>query len=184
MSSGTILHYTTEVTDTTTTTTATDSGTYTVSGTITGVISANLPVVMTGAASHTINTDAAGYYEFSALASGYYIIAPTLEGYVFDPEKREITYLTNNLTDIDFVSNFAPLCAAEVLYGENSEQVEHLRVFRDGFLSKTPAGRELIRLYYEWSPVIVKVIRQDTVFKEEIIEVIDEALELIAEEKE
>ena len=45
-----------------------------------------------------------------------------------------------------------------------------LRNFRDEVLSKTPAGQEIIRLYYEWSPAIVKAIKEDEEFKEHVKE--------------
>jgi len=49
------------------------------------------------------------------------------------------------------VENIIPIgfCTAEKIYGEDSEEVELLRYFRYNVLSKTPEGREIIRLYYE-----------------------------------
>ena len=54
------------------------------------------------------------------------------------------------------------------IYGQDSEEVEILRHFRDKVLSKIPEGQEIIRLYYEWSPVIVKAMELDGNFKKEI----------------
>ena len=71
-----------------------------------------------------------------------------------------------------------------MLYGEDSEKVEMLREFRDKVLHQTPEGREIIRLYYQWSPGIVKEMEGDEGFKKEIKEMIDGALMLIAEETE
>jgi hypothetical protein len=165
-------------------TTTTNTATFSISGTITGVIRSNVPVVLTGAASRSTNTNLRGNYEFPALVSGGYIITPVLAGYIFEPASLEISHLTSDLFDMDFVSSFAPLCAPEVLYGENSEQVQLLRILRDEVLSKTPVGREIIRLYYEWSPVIVKVMGRDEEFKKEIKEMIDEILEELVEKAE
>jgi len=64
-------------------------------------------------------------------------------------------------------------CPAEKIYGEDSGEVQLLRLFRDTILSETPEGQELIRLYYEWSPVIVKAIEDDENTKMEIKELID-----------
>ncbi|MCK4825688.1 hypothetical protein KA005_58615, partial [bacterium] len=47
------------------------------------------------------------------------------------------------------------ICATEAIYGEYSPETEILRGYRDNILSKTSEGQEIIRLYYEWSPVIV-----------------------------
>ena len=54
-----------------------------------------------------------------------------------------------------------------------------LRSFRDEVLSKTPAGQEIIRLYYEWSPAIVTAMEEDEEFKELAKEMIDEIVRLI-----
>ena len=70
-------------------------------------------------------------------------------------------------------------CASESIYGEHSEEVEMLRYVRDNVLSNTPEGRELIGLYYEWSPIIVKAIENDPQLKEEIKEIVDNLIGLI-----
>ena len=47
-----------------------------------------------------------------------------------------------------------------------------------------PVGHELIRLYYQWSPAIVKAMEEDEAFKQEVKELVDGVLELIGEEAE
>ncbi len=70
--------------------------------------------------------------------------------------------------------------ATHALQGHSREQdLSILRKFRDEVLSKTPAGREIIRLYYEWSPAIVKSMEEDEQFKAEVKEMICGALPLI-----
>ena len=59
-----------------------------------------------------------------------------------------------------------------------------LQYFKDTVLSKTPEGRELIRLFYFWSPLIVKAIEEDEAFKEEITEMIDTMLSPTEKEQE
>ena len=72
-------------------------------------------------------------------------------------------------------------CLIRKIYSENSEEVAFLRNFRDEVLSKTPSGRELIRLYYQWwGPAIVKAIEEDKVFRKEVKEIIDTTLPLIS----
>jgi len=51
-------------------------------------------------------------------------------------------------------------------------------------LSKTLTGQEIIRLYYQWSPVIVKAMEKNEEFKTEVKELIDGVLELIEREAE
>jgi len=50
---------------------------------------------------------------------------------------------------------------------------------RDNILNQTPAGQELIRLYYELSPVIVEMMNEDADFKLQVKEMIDGVLPLI-----
>jgi len=75
-------------------------------------------------------------------------------------------------------------CPIEKIYGEHSEETELLRYVRDNVLIQTPEGQNIIRLYYEWSPVIVKAMEEDEKFEEEVNEIIDGILLLIGEETE
>ncbi|MBW2554445.1 MAG: hypothetical protein JRE20_10005, partial [Deltaproteobacteria bacterium] len=47
------------------------------------------------------------------------------------------------------------------------------RCFRDSVLSLTPEGQEIIRQYYELSPLLVKAINDDEEFEEETQVIID-----------
>jgi len=85
--------------------------------------------------------------------------------------------------DQDGKGDVCDLCPTEELYGEDSEETELLRNFRDNVLSKTPEGQELIRLYYQWSPAIVRAMDEDGEFKEEVKEMIDGILPLIGGEE-
>ena len=58
---------------------------------------------------------------------------------------------------------------------QRQEVKDKLRCFRENTLAKTPEGQETIKLYYEWSPAIVRAIEEDEGLKEEMI---DEVLEL------
>jgi len=64
-------------------------------------------------------------------------------------------------------------CAVERIFGEYSEETELLRSFRDDVLKQTPEGQELIKLYYQWSPSVVKAMGEDEGFKEGVKEMID-----------
>ena len=67
-------------------------------------------------------------------------------------------------------------CPAESLYGKDSSEANLLRAFRNNSLSKTREGRELIKLYYQLSPIIVKAMETDENFKQAVKEMIDEIL--------
>ncbi len=185
---GVILHYDGTPSPTTTTTagsTTTSPQTFTIAGRTTGAVSANVPVELLGDISQMGSTDISGYYEFTNIAAGgLYIIVPQLQGYVFEPPQHEIPNLLNDELNRDFVSSVAPLCAVEIVYGKDSETTQLLRYFRNNVLEKTSAGQEMINLYYEWSPAIVKAMEGDEEFKEEIKEMIDGILPLIRREVE
>jgi outer membrane protein assembly factor BamB len=72
-----------------------------------------------------------------------------------------------------------PPCPVKELYGEHAEETEILRYFRDNILSKDPEGQEIIKLYREWSPVIVKAMKEDETFRDELKALIDGFLPLI-----
>jgi len=73
-------------------------------------------------------------------------------------------------------------CPIESLYTESSEEIELLRKFRDNILSQTPVGQEIIKLYYQLSPAIVKAMEKDEEFREELKEMIDGVLGLVGGE--
>ena len=83
----------------------------------------------------------------------------------------------NGLGDI-CDSNTQP-CSVEQVYGEYSVEAELLRDFRDTVLSPTPLGQEIAKLYYEWSPALVKAMADNEIFKEEVKKMIDAILPLI-----
>ena len=70
-------------------------------------------------------------------------------------------------------------CVSEEIYGAHSDETELLRKFRDDVLSKTPAGQEIISLYYQWSPTLVKAMMGDKGFKTKVKALIDGVLPMI-----
>ena len=96
-----------------------------------------------------------------------------------DSSNRLVTFKTQVLGLFQVAGG---LCPTEQIYGQDSEEVETLRHFRDEVLSKTPEGQEIIRLYYEWSPIIVNAMEADEEFKGEVKEIIDGVLPLISGE--
>jgi hypothetical protein len=46
-------------------------------------------------------------------------------------------------------------------------------------LIKTPEGREIIKLYYQWSPLIAKVMKEDKKFRDDIRKIMDDIIPLI-----
>ena len=67
-------------------------------------------------------------------------------------------------------------CAAESIYGENSEETELLRKYRDNVLSKTAEGQETIKTYYKFSPTVTKLLEQRPLLKKKARIFIDSIL--------
>jgi hypothetical protein len=72
-----------------------------------------------------------------------------------------------------------PDCPSERLYGSYSFEVNLLKKFRDDVLSTTPKGRQLITLYYQLSPLVVKTMAEDKSFEDELKKIIDDLLPMI-----
>ena len=70
-------------------------------------------------------------------------------------------------------------CLATETYGEHSEEVLVLRYIRDHVLSKSPEGREITRLYYELSPVITVMMKNDNELRRELQRTADKVFRLI-----
>ena len=132
--------------------------------------------------SQTTSTDFTGSYQYSNLVSGYYVITPKLEGHAFEPPNYTMQNLNSSSQDMDFIATEikpAPPCVVELVYKDYPEGVKTLRYLRDNALKKTLEGREIIRLYYQWSPVIIKAMGEDEEIQGEIKEMIDGMLLLI-----
>ena len=70
-------------------------------------------------------------------------------------------------------------CPVVLIYGEGAAETVLLRYIRDTVLRQTPAGREIIRLYYHLSPAVTAAINKDESFRSEVKKIIDESLPLI-----
>jgi len=103
------------------------------------------------------------------------------KGYIFkEGDLVNVIFKDLNVENIILIG----FCTSELVYGEDSEEVKILRHFRDNILNQTPEGQELINLYYQWSPEIVKAMEKDEEFKEEVKEMIDGVLGLVGREVE
>lgn len=100
----------------------------------------------------------------------------------FDTSTTTIVATTTTSSIPQTTTTTTSVCLSEEIYGEDSEEVKLLREFRNNVLSTTPEGLEIIRLYYEWSHVIVKAMGEYEEFKVEVKEMVDGVLELIGKE--
>jgi hypothetical protein len=80
-------------------------GTYSISGQVTGSAAT---LSLSGAASASSTTDAAGTYTFSGLKNGSYVIAPIQPGYSFTPSTASASVNGANVTGINFAATASP----------------------------------------------------------------------------
>jgi rhodanese-related sulfurtransferase len=76
----------------------------------------------------------------------------------------------------DACEDMNKLCPAEMMYGENAEEILLLREFRDIVLSKTAQGQNIVRLYCAVSPALRNMMNQDKAIKYRIKKAIDDVL--------
>jgi len=115
---------------------------------------------------------------------GTYIITVIAEGYQNYPTSVTVNAGESVTVDIAMIPAGSTTtttipCPAEAIYGEHSEETELLRVLRDKVLNGTPEGREMIRLYYEWSPEMVKTIEENKELEDKLKNIIDGILLVI-----
>ena len=72
-----------------------------------------------------------------------------------------------------------PDCPCSLALENDQTQLNIIRAFRDNMLKKSQEGCELIKLYYQWSPVIVQAMEADDDFKADVKAMVDEILPMI-----
>jgi hypothetical protein len=72
-------------------------------------------------------------------------------------------------------------CPVEAIYGEYAPQTALLRACRDAVARSGPEGRQLIALYYAWSPFIVNALQADATFRQWLKEAMDGLIPLLAQ---
>jgi len=88
-------------------------------------------------------------------------------------------YFSDYITIVDTSPDESITCPLSLIYGNDSLQTNALRSFRDTVLSKTPEGREIISLYYQCSPAIMKAMEGDKEFKQKIKGIIESIAPMI-----
>jgi carboxypeptidase family protein len=86
-------------------TAAAQSGTFSISGTITPIAGGSAATVtLSGPAAATIITDASGNYSFGALVNGTYTVTPSNTGFTFSPVNQSVTVNGANQTGVNFTA--------------------------------------------------------------------------------
>jgi len=95
--------------------------------------------------------------------------------YICDQPTTTTSIITTTTVQLTTTTTIGP-CAAETVYGEDSEATEMLRHYRDDVLSKTPEGQEVIKSYYKFSPTVTKLLEQRPLLKKRAKSLIDSML--------
>lgn len=88
-------------------------------------------------------------------------------------------YFNEYFTIIDTTADEPIPCPLSLLYGDASPQARVLRYFRDTVLRRTPEGRELIRLYYQWGPFVTRAMMADDATREKVKQLADAVVMMI-----
>ena len=173
----TVASTTTTISGSTTTTTTIDAGELYIYGNIVdseenGV--QGIPVVLKfnnkegGSEQDTSLTDANGGFIFPDLDENTYYVYPE-SVHAYSPEKEEVE-LKNEPVYVKFIQlEESSSCPVTEIYGADSNETNLLRAFRDKVLKNDPIGRELINLYYAYSPLVVEMMKSAE-FKEVVRE--------------
>lgn len=79
---------------------------YAITGNVAGA--SNVTVSLSGSASASVTTDAAGNYAFPDLADGSYTVTPSASGYAFTPFNAAVTVSGASVGGQDFAATYAP----------------------------------------------------------------------------
>jgi hypothetical protein len=103
------------------------------------------------------------------------------------PPNATTTTTTTTTPDTTSSTTSSPIsprpCLVEQIYGEDSVEVALCRYIRDSVLRNTTEGREIIKIYYDWSPHLVRALKEETGLKDQVKKVIDHILLLTNDEK-
>ena len=114
--------------------------TYKISGVITinGVGLAGATITASGGHSHTATTNLNGKYTISGIPEGTTVtITPSHPGYSFTPQSRQVTYISQNITDINFIATDLLTLPVNVSSGWNLVGIP-LEVIDDHYKSLFP----------------------------------------------
>jgi hypothetical protein len=81
--------------------------THKIAGRISGDVLESVNVTISGAAEGQGTTDTSGYFEFSDLRDGSYVLTPSLDGYTFAPAQRLVTLAGADVGDANFTASLA-----------------------------------------------------------------------------
>ncbi len=100
-------------------------------------------------------------------------VSSTTSSFVSTSSTTTIFEDTTSVITSSTTTSRRPPCPVENIYGEGSEEVVILKYVRDNILQGTPEGREIVQLYYAWSPFIARMIENDPSLQDELKEILN-----------
>jgi hypothetical protein len=100
----------------------------------------------------------------------------TTDGTSTIPGETTTSTIPNGTTTTTTINGGGRPCLAEKIYGENSEETELLKNYRDKVLRKTTEGQDIIKTYYKFSPTATKLLDQRPLLKNKVKALIDSML--------
>ena len=82
--------------------------TFSISGTVSGVVAANVTINLASGVNNSTTTASDGTYSFTGLGNGTYTVTPVLKGYIFTPTNQVVTISGANVTGQNFTSISKP----------------------------------------------------------------------------
>ena len=80
------------------------SGTFSITGTVSGAATSGVTVKLSGTATGTTTTDSSGNYSFANLSNGSYTVTASRTGFVFGPPSLSVTVNGTTVTGEDFLA--------------------------------------------------------------------------------
>lgn len=85
-----------------------------ISGEISGDVSAGVTINVTGDDTASVESGSDGAYSVTGLPDGRYTVAPSLEGYVFEPESRQVELSGSSVGNVDFTATRAVIVSGKI----------------------------------------------------------------------
>ncbi len=144
-----ILDTSTEISTSTTTASATTTITSDQSNNATSTIAAGTNTTTSTGITTTVDDNGMSTTTTSLEINTFTTTTPADSDSTTTIAENKTTSTTAGESTTTTIVNRKRFCLAERVYGEDSDEVDSLRVFRDRFLSMNSAGREFIRQYYK-----------------------------------
>jgi hypothetical protein len=125
------------------------SGSYSITGAVSGAVMQGVTVSLSGTATANTLTDAGGAYRFTGLANGSYTLTPSLSGYTFNPVDWTVNVSGASLAGRNFAATATPPPPSGAwLWGVTTDDPTASTASQADALKSLPL-RTMVRLVYD-----------------------------------